>query len=649
MVVSNEALYHALDDLEAFDEKEIDGIIGQMLQTKVLDLRYKNILDDRKMLLLIDSLIQASEKPQFTPLKEVNLTGSKISLSNFDKLIQTIIQLQSLEHFIAKKCNLTKDYGLYLNKLLLFTKGLKTLVIGENSLGDIGLTSLSYAFSEAVNQSNNPSSSNLPSFPLSQASIYTLETLDCSQNELTDGGILSLSRSLLTFVKRSQILQAKGLSLPAPGTPNASAFVSHFAPPIIRLKRLALDNNPLITDKSAIIIAQLINSKPINAPTINASNSPNRTNSTNLVLTKQNLFPLLLEELSLSNNPQISAKGINALLGDAKQTIYSPLKKLNVSYCQLSFSVLDTLAKNIQYGMVYLEELYLEFSEEMALQCVNQSAEKIDKIYGNTSQQMIMSEVFTYLTNVLLNVNHKRVVSVRLITLGKLPQVIFSQCIQSQEENLTLKFEDCIKTLDAINPASEIFRLPYISNVDAWIQSKIYDNILYNTKPASSSRTKTTSPGPSPVASPIGKSFGNDSFNSSFLKPISMFDPSHQNDHNNLNSFPGSEDLDEEREATSLNLSSFSIPATPDRKPAKFQQASQSQSQPQGRVNPLSTSASDLSYGIAYPDKSNTSNVSKKEINGSESGFYLSNEFAVLELKEKEYLKIRKDHSVCFI
>ena len=45
------------------------------------------------------------------------------------------------------------------------------------------------------------------------------------------------------------------------------------------------------------------------------------------------------------------------------------------------------------------------------------------------------------------------------------------------------KYEDCFKTLEFMNPASEIFHIPYISNVRAWVQGKQYLNLLYMTRP----------------------------------------------------------------------------------------------------------------------------------------------------------------------
>jgi hypothetical protein len=437
-------------------ERDLDLLLKDAVKSSELNLQEKDLSSDELIITLSDGI---NLRSRYWNLKEINISGSILSLRGIELLVSALTSLKTMESFVARGSQISKEAGIYLAKLLTHSSGLKTLDLSCNHLGDIGLTSLCQAFAE-----------NITAPQIDFMSIFTIKTLILSQNEIGDGGILAFCRSLIHYSKRLQTVHRT-----------------------FRLKTLKFNGNKL-TDKAAYCLAQLLNMKF----------SPGSGNSANISPSKAQgkgvKFNMIAEELYLDENPQLTCKGIATLLGDPQHADVSPIRILSISKCNLDFSLFTHIANILQYSPTqYLDTLVMEFTEEMAKHCIQVSGASYDPIYGSSSPKkagyasssstMTVAEKDSYilhlsmkkLVDALLNITHKQTVKLQHIQLGKLHQSIYEMCIENQTIAQDFVFIDCKKTLEIMNPASENFGIPYISNIDAWIAGKEYQNVLYMT------------------------------------------------------------------------------------------------------------------------------------------------------------------------
>lgn len=349
----------------------------------------------------------------------IDISSTKISLQGLESLVLAATQMNSLESFDCKDNNVGSSGGNILSKFLSSTKSLKALDISSNDLGDTGVTSVASAFSIDLADAMRKDSS----------SLFTLVALDLSNNNLGDMAILSLCRSLTQLIRYS-----------APANKAPALEVLHL-------------NNNSIGDKAAICLAQLINSRR----------------------SGDNKASLQLKELGLNDNP-ISSKGIIALLGSAAEGARSPLRLLLLNRCQPSIGVLNHLATNIRSSYCDLECLEMSFTAKNARLAVMDSA----ALYSDPKHQASsLSMTFKTLIDAIFN----HVCSIKRIHLGMLHEAIFETCVEATREFMSAQQRDTTHALENINTASEIFGVPYVSNVLDWVKAGLYDNTVLFGKP----------------------------------------------------------------------------------------------------------------------------------------------------------------------
>jgi hypothetical protein len=619
-------------------ESDIELILAKSVKTNRLDLSYHNLSSVELIHFVNDGIMRHSHQWN---LVEVNFASCQISVQGLDLLVPVLCSIRTLEIIILRNNHLNKDCGLTLNRLLLNVGGLKLLDVGGNHLGDVGISGFSSAFNENITNNTD------------ELSLFSLQFLDLSNNGFGDPGVLSLCRGILQFVRRSQ------------------GIGRHIALKILKL------SGSKMTDKGIQCLAQLINSsKPIVPKNNGAINS------------------FHLEELGLENCSAVSSKGLAMLFGDPKNSSYCPLRKLSLSLNKsLNIDLLKHLSFCIQYGSCRLEVVHLEFSQDRAKECIRQSA----KIYGGliSTDEYSLSEAFRELVDTLLNINHTQDVILKRIFLGSLPKSVFEMCVEGMDKGDVNLYNDCIKALEYMNPAADIFQIPYITNISSWVRSKMYSNMLYITTPVSgvstnqlvSNKLENTSRSRPNSQATISNEFQSQSLQQQFLS-------------------------EKERINESMYLgrgSSTSMSSTPIRSPTDFHSASLTQSMgtlnlsdlhqtissrrfsadnslataeharhqflaPETPSSPLFIPGMDISS--AFPqaaeylkskiplhasfDRTSTkqqSLISEKYLSHSNSSIpgleqkpnFASDkslDFTILELREQEILKTRKDHAV---
>jgi hypothetical protein len=455
-------------------ENDIEEILRRGVQSKILDFSGANLSGEQP--LFIADIILSSKLLDFT---HINISSTQISTKGFEAILNAAYELKSLESFIARDNNLSKDVGLALSKLI-GTRGLlRVLDVSNNQLGDVGVAAIAGIF--GMIQPPSPDQS----FRSESISLYTLVTLDISNNNFGDMGVLALCRGLTQFAKN---VAANNTRMNGSGSRGFSfgndAYAGGAAGGGVSLKVLKMNQNKL-SDKAALCLAQLINTKL----TGNGSPDPRTTPL------QQQPSQLQLEELWLNDNPSLTSRGLLALLGSVSEGVTSPLVKLCVSRCRPTTAVLDQLAVNIRSGSrrprsndddyhngdvaaggytCRLEHVELSFTQAVADEAIRESALKFNKIENNYSGYVCLSTAVAKLSDAVLCTD-----TIKRIDLGSLPRCIYNSCVSAVQGKQVAQYQDTIKSLDCLNNAAAVFGLQYISHIKGWVTDTVYENRHY--------------------------------------------------------------------------------------------------------------------------------------------------------------------------
>ena len=247
----------------------------------------------------------------------------------------------------------------------------------------------------------------------------------------------------------------------------------------ISLSVLRLQDNH-ISDKGALCIAQLLNTKgsrqanltpssrrnssssSSSSSSTSRSNTPTRSGSCNLANSFENLdssfrlstittttttttatdlvhFRINLVELNLLGN-RIGQVGTTALLGNAAEGVLSPLRVLSLSQCmgytdQLKdaeglLQVLSLLESNLRNSSdCALRKFVLDISAESASTLLDEYMKE------SARKPMVPSfgETFQAVSDALLNLTHQNMVSLSKVRLGAFHRVLYQYCVDAQQ------------------------------------------------------------------------------------------------------------------------------------------------------------------------------------------------------------------------
>eukprot|EP01031_Cornospumella_fuschlensis_P039122 gene39122-47599_t len=550
-------------------ESEVDLLLTRIIASKHCDLKYYDLAIDETALFLADSL---ANRPQLV-IQSVDITGTRITVKGLQLLVSALIPKRSLQIFTARACMLTKDAAAVLAKLIVAPGCLKQLDLRDNLLGDNGVAALCAAFNSP--QSIEPSSS-----------VYSLESLDLSANVVSDAGVLAFCRCYLVARKR------------------VSAGGDKVA---LRLKSLSLNCNKL-TDKAAYCLAQLLYTG----------------NCT-------------LQDLHLDSN-LLTVQGVRALLGagsgDEGVGVAlrkpCPLQSLSVASNPLDFSILALLASFISSPPVQLQSHALLPRLDISFPAYSGGAAA--KGVGGVLEAIYMSaatfdapstgpphpslHLCAKLLADALQRDGAREVSVEL---GGLHRHVFSACAQGWAEGDLKLYMTCLKALQSLNQASGQLGLPFVADVERWVDGGVYENFLPPPALPLPSSPKNTGANPSSVLSPADHTAPPPAPAATASQPHTNTANTNGNAH-----FPG---------ALSLPMPHFERLISPAPTPHHTPHHTPSHTP---NLTPNHTPSAQ-SRGSFFRDD--------KPPPRSKAARLQHVELKLLELKEREYLRTRQDHS----
>jgi Leucine-rich repeat (LRR) protein len=243
------------------------------------------LLDNVKDAAFISDFISTH---QFT-FEYMNFGCCQLTPESLDYLLDK--EVKHLRTFIIRDNNLKKAAGYVIAKLLGSRGRISTIDAQNNSLGDVGVSSIAGGFTSEMNvmKLRVP----CPTLSLSKLS---LRELDLSGNDITDLGVIALCSGLRAFVKNA-----------------------HYADKTVSLKILRLSRNR-ITDKGAFSLAQLIDIG-ILADIEDGANSSLLSPAGH----EEELLPLHLEELCISDNLMSSIGLCNILIAASSLPMPLPM------------------------------------------------------------------------------------------------------------------------------------------------------------------------------------------------------------------------------------------------------------------------------------------------------------------------------------
>eukprot|EP01033_Poteriospumella_lacustris_P004730 gene4731-3391_t len=429
MRVSEELLHQISDHVKASGELSLNNLI-------VTD------FDDA---LKLSDLVQGHLKSY---ISEVRLTNVKWRNKNLIKVfLHAICECASVQSFGWTSSAMTIDEVEEFDVLLCDTKSLRRLDFSGNGMVSASMQVIMRPFTLS------------PADLSPQSSLFSLTSLNLSNNNIGDQGVLVICRALLQFSRRAHSNQ-RGFSL----------------------EELYLDNNAL-SDKSAFCLAQLLNAKP------SATKSGSKA------------VPMPIKVLSIGDNMEITCDGITALLGDSKIGTVSPLQKLLAPRCKPSVNVLKEISSSLTAGLIpRLEVLDLSFSENGASEIVEFSGANFNRIHTPLTAESL-SKSLKLLSDALLMTSQpgpsrngpkfspsKSKVVLQRIELGELPRKMFDTCCGALNRGLLAHrplYQDCLLALESINPAAKFFGIQYVANIAAWVEEGKYDNRKFVEAPPS--------------------------------------------------------------------------------------------------------------------------------------------------------------------
>ena len=234
----------------------------------------------------------------------------------------------------------------------------------------------------------------------------------------------------------------------------------------ISLSVLRLQDNH-ISDKGALCLGQLLNSKTRQGTLTFPSNSgsktstPTRSGPRNLANSFENLdssfrlsairsdqlqFRINLAELHLLGN-RIGHVGTTALLGNAAEGVLSPLRVLSLSQCmgykenlkdvEGLLQVLSLLESNLRNSSdSALTKFILDISEESAAMLLDEYMKESARKPVNPS----FGEAFQSVSDALLNITHQNMVHLSKVRLGAFHKVLYQYCVDAQQALKGMKY-----------------------------------------------------------------------------------------------------------------------------------------------------------------------------------------------------------------
>ena len=342
-------------------------------------------------------------------------------------------ELSGLRALIIRDNNLKKAAGYVIAKLL-GSRGQMTIVdLQNNSLGDVGVSSIAGGFtSELIDTKLRAPHA------LLTLSKLSLQELDLSGNDISDLGVIALCSGLGVFVRNAYKANQK-----------------------IFLKILRLSRNR-ITDKGASALARLID--------LGCLSEMERDRKDNFIpITADRNLPLLLEELCLSDN-LITSVGVSTILKAAsgftengiyglESTITNPsqnsvkendnnhspsapmrtieLRKLEFARCLLTLDALSALSSYLSSSAKNLStskniQIDFQFTEKQASLLLKIAAQK----YENSEFENDVCENNAYVLTTVLKqlafaVNSDK--GITRVLLGALPSTLRRWSLQSCE------------------------------------------------------------------------------------------------------------------------------------------------------------------------------------------------------------------------
>jgi hypothetical protein len=378
-------------------ESDIENILHTATNTRFLNLGGLSINNDLS-LFLVDCITSS----QFLSFERLNVDNCNMPVQGFEALITCAADFKNLEHVSAVGNRLPKEAGFCVAKLLAARGNLKILNLSSNEFGDIGIASISGAFTTDLSGIEAKST----------VSLLCLKELNLSHNSFGDMGILALCRGLTQFARHAALSGR-----------------------VCGLKILRLEDN-LIGDKGALCLAQLLISCSKSRKSFILSPTSPGTNIDDIGVVK-------IEQLMLGGNP-IANQGANALLGLASDQISEGscfLEHLGLARCHISGTLFDSLIANLKSKASNLEIIDIETFDSTAAQMAN--------------EDINWTNIFRRLSEAIVGCGRPEL----KVKIGTLPAAMLLRCQQAKDEGDMQKFYDLVGALDAMCVVADVLQL----------------------------------------------------------------------------------------------------------------------------------------------------------------------------------------------
>jgi Leucine-rich repeat (LRR) protein len=391
-------------------ENEIEAMLQTALQSRNLNLSGISLSSDL-CLFIVDCIVSGKN----LSFEKVSVDNCKLSPQGFEALITCAADFKNIEILTASSNGLPKEAGFCVSKLLGARGKLKILDLSSNNLSDVGVASISGAFTTDLSELEQRSS----------VSMLSLMELNLSCNSFGDMGILALCRGLTHFTRHATLAGRR-----------------------CGLRSLKLENNN-VGDKGALCLAQLLVScSKIHLSTNATPRSPSRGYDSDFGILK-------LEQLILNRNP-IGPQGMIALLGimsdESSDGSRCYLTELGLANCKLATPVLDGLIANLHSSRTVLSTVDLEIGESFAAQMLAEDASAFNDASLSNSR---WTNCFRKLSEAIVGCGKVNI----SINLGALPRVMLLECQRCKEGGDMHRFYDLVGALDAMSAVADALGL----------------------------------------------------------------------------------------------------------------------------------------------------------------------------------------------